>query len=117
MAKALKPGDQVTVRELLSFATTSEAYKKGLKSVKTGQIGHVIGPGVKRSVIVDFNGVQATITTLRLEKVEEAPQAAPRLGRPKKSAQPIRATTPSEAAPRQSPGKSTPVGEQHLITA
>ncbi len=77
MAKGLKKGDRVTVSELLSFTRSSEAYKQGLQSVNPGQVGRVVGPGKGRSMIVEFNNVQAAIASQRLQTVKDQAQPEP----------------------------------------
>src|SRR5579871_3102395 len=69
MAKALKTGDTVSVSKPLKFKRNSAEYKSGLKSVTQGQVGQVIDSARGRSVVVEFEGKRATISSQRLQKV------------------------------------------------
>ncbi len=76
MAKGLKAGDSVAVSKPLKFKRTSNEYKAGLKSLEQGQIGQVIDSARGRSVVVEFEGKRATISSQRLQKMQtgEAPR-------------------------------------------
>ena len=69
MAKGLKAGDSVSVSKPKKFKRTSVEYKNGLKSVAEGQVGQVIDSARGRSVVVDFEGKRATISSQSLQKV------------------------------------------------
>lgn len=69
MARKLIPNEKVTVDQTVKFDPESETYQKGLFSVEPGQIGSVVGPALQgRATIVDFDGVQAVISRLRLQR-------------------------------------------------
>ncbi len=109
MATGLKPGNQVTVKENLDFTSQSDAYKNGLKSVTAGEVGQVVGPAKGRSVIVEFNGVQVTVSSQRLQLVKKLPMSASGPGRPKRAGQANKATamskTEAAAPPAPTSGK------------
>jgi hypothetical protein len=71
MAKGLKVGDAVTVREEMRLKRSSEVYQQGLKRLKRGEIGHVIAAADGRSVVVEFSGKQVKLASQRLERVSE----------------------------------------------
>ncbi len=84
MAKALKPGDAVTVARNYRFKATSDEFQRGLKSLKPGDVGRVLDTAKGRSVKVEFKGHEAVIASQRLERMGE-PARKP--GRPKKAIQ------------------------------
>jgi hypothetical protein len=115
MAKELKPGEQVTVDSELNLNKTSEAYKKGLKQIKPGDIGEVVGPAEGRALTVKFNGIETVVSKLRLMRPGEssAPKAPPAVRKPtpakptsgaapKVAAQPV-ATAPQATTPVKKP--------------
>ena len=73
MAKELKPGEQVTVNRELHISQKSEAYQQGLKRVKPGDIGEVVGPAEGRALTVKFNGIDMVVSKLRLARPGESP--------------------------------------------
>lgn len=70
MAKGLKVGDAVTVRKDTRLRRKDPAYKQGLKSIKSGEVGHVVSEGDdrSRSVVVEFKGVPVTLASQRLDR-------------------------------------------------
>src|SRR5579859_5847739 len=80
MAKGLKAGDKVSVSKLLRFRQKSPEFKSGLKSVKPGQIGQVLEAAQGRSVIVEFEGKRALVSSQRLQKIDTG-EPRPRRGR------------------------------------
>src|SRR5437764_14700676 len=76
MAKGLKVGDAVTVREEMRLPRKSEVYQQGLKRLKRGEIGHVVATADGRSVMVEFGGKQVKLASQRLERVSEPTPAA-----------------------------------------
>ncbi len=103
MAKGLKPGDLVTVKEPLSFTRSSEAYKQGLQTVKPGDAGRVVGTAKGRSMTVEFNGVQAAIASQRLQKVSDQPQPTSRSATPKRTKEADQEKALRPAASKQAP--------------
>src|SRR5437868_2440055 len=75
MAKGLKVGDAVTVREEMRIPRKWEVYQQGLKRLKRGEVGHVVATADGRSVMVEFGGKQVKLASQRLERVA-APEAA-----------------------------------------
>ena len=84
MAKALKAGDAVTVAKNYRFKKNSDEFKRGLKSLKPGDVGRVIDTAQGRSVKVEFKGQEGVIASQRLQRLEDQ---APKRGRPKKAIQ------------------------------
>jgi hypothetical protein len=76
MAKGLKVGDAVVVREELRLPRKTDAYQQGLRRLKPSDIGRIVNTADGRSVIVDFGGVQVTLASQRLNRAEE-PKPAP----------------------------------------
>jgi hypothetical protein len=70
MAKGLKVGDAVTVRKDMRLRRIDPAYQQGLKSIKSGEIGHVVSAGNdgSRSVVVEFKGVPVKLASQRLDR-------------------------------------------------
>jgi hypothetical protein len=70
MAKGLKVGDAVTVRKNMRLRRKDPAYQQGLKSIKSGEVGHVvsIGDDRSRSVVVEFKGVPVKLASQRLDR-------------------------------------------------
>ncbi len=81
MAKGLKVGDAVTVREDLRLPRKTDAYKQGLRRLRHGDVGHIVSPADGRSVNIEFNGIQVTLASQRLERAEEPQAAAPAEGK------------------------------------
>ncbi len=76
MAKGLKPGDTVTVREEMRMPRKSEVYQRGLKRIKPGEIGHIVEVAEGRSVIVEFgDDKRVKLASQRLERATPAPVA------------------------------------------
>ncbi len=71
MAKELKPGEPVTVKRELHLSRKSEAYQHGLKRVKPGEVGEVVGPAAGRALTVKFHGIETVVSKLRLARPEE----------------------------------------------
>src|SRR5512147_1615880 len=71
MAKELKSGEQVTVNRELHLSRKSEAYQHGLKRVKPGDVGEVVGPAEGRALTVKFNGIETVVSKLRLARPGE----------------------------------------------
>src|SRR2546421_183306 len=69
MAKGLKVGDAVTVREEMRLPRKSDVYQQGLRRLRRGDVGQVIGMAEGRSVIVEFEGKQIILASQRLEKI------------------------------------------------
>ncbi len=100
MAKALKVGDAVTVRKNLRLRRKDPAFQEGLKSLKPGEIGHVVNAGDEhsRSVVVEFKGIQVKLASQRLDRAtppvvtgtevpEDGQPTQARRGRPRASAE------------------------------
>jgi hypothetical protein len=92
MAKGLKVGDLVVVREEIRLPRKSEVYQNGLKRLRTTDIGKIVSAVEgSRSVVVDFGGKQISLASQRLNRAEEQKAApaqaeageAPRRGRRK----------------------------------
>ncbi len=69
MAKGLKPGDTVSVAKAYKFSRASDVYKSGLHRVQPGDMGKVIDAATGRSVLVNFQGQEFTISSQRLQRV------------------------------------------------
>jgi hypothetical protein len=93
MAKDLKPGEPVTVDSELNLDKTSAAYKQGLKQIKPGEIGEVVGQAEGRALKVKFNGIETVVSKLRLIRPGEA------------SAQKTQPAAPKPAKPKAAPAK------------
>ena len=102
MAKGLKAGDSVAVSKPLKFKKTSAEFKNGLKSLELGQIGQVVDSARGRSVIVEFEGKRATISSQRLKKMQtgEAPR---RRGRRTAIANPANSASPAQPESYRAP--------------
>src|SRR5437764_15484854 len=86
MAKGLKSGDVVTVHKELRLPRKSEPYQQGLKRIKPGDMGKVVGEADGRSVLVEFNGVKLPLASQRLDKAPQPTNGdAPRRGRRSKA--------------------------------
>jgi hypothetical protein len=71
MAKGLKLGDAVTVREEMRMPRKSDAYKQGLKRLKPGEIGRIVELAEGRSVVVEFaGGKRVKLASQRLDRAE-----------------------------------------------
>jgi len=111
MAKGLKAGDSVAVSKPLKFKKTSNEYKAGLKSLELGQIGQVVDSARGRSVIVEFEGKRATISSQRLEKMQtgETPR---RRGRRAAIANPANPVSPAQQESYRAPAlAATNIGQ------
>jgi len=76
MAKGLKVGDAVTVREEMRLPRKTEAYQQGLKRLKPGDIGKIVSAVEgSRSVVVDFGGKNVPLASQRLNRAEEQKSA------------------------------------------
>jgi hypothetical protein len=75
MAKGLKIGDAVTVREEMRLRRKDPAYVQGLKRLRPGDIGQVVDAAEGRSVVVEFAGKRVTLASQRLDRAQ--PPAAP----------------------------------------
>ncbi len=75
MAKGLKLGDLVTVREEMRMPRKSEVYQQGLKRLKPGDVGQIVDTVAgQRSVVVEFTGgKRVKLASQRLERA--APSA------------------------------------------
>ncbi len=71
MAKELKPGEPVTVNREVHMSRQSEAYQHGLKRVKPGDVGEVVGPAEGRALTVKFKGIETVVSKLRLARPGE----------------------------------------------
>src|SRR5690349_5601933 len=73
MAKGLKLGDTVTVREDMRMPRKSDAYAQGLKRLKPGELGRIVDIPVEgRSVVVEFGGgKRVKLASQRLERADE----------------------------------------------
>src|SRR5438874_2473811 len=107
MAKGLKVGDTVTVREELRLPRKDPAYQAGLHRLKPGELGTVVGPSDGRSVIVDFSGKKVTLSSQRLDQVKQplssaktTEKSSARRGRPRSGAV-------SSSAPQTAPSQPT----------
>lgn len=91
MAKNLKSGEKVTVDRVVEFDPKSESFINGLPQITAGQVGVVVDAAPQgRASIVDFDGIQATVSNQRLQRLETPPVKGKR-GRKK------RATTAASA--------------------
>ncbi|MBX3084740.1 MAG: hypothetical protein KF716_24105 [Anaerolineae bacterium] len=74
MVRNLKAGEHVTVDRTVPFDPQSEPYEKGLVQVEPGQVGVVVSLiPQKRASVVDFSGIQATISHQRLVRAGDKP--------------------------------------------
>ena len=73
MAKELKFGEQVTVKRDVPVSRKSAAYQQGLKKIKPGDIGEVVGPAEGRALTVKFKGIETVVSKLRLTRPDESP--------------------------------------------
>jgi hypothetical protein len=72
MAKGLKLGDTVTVREDMRMPRKSEAYAQGIKRLKPGELGRIVDIAEGRSVVVEFDGgKRVKLASQRLERAAE----------------------------------------------
>lgn len=72
MAKALKVGDQVTVKKPIEFARRSPERSGGLKGIQPGDLGTVMSLTDGRSANVEFGGVQTLISTQKLDRAADS---------------------------------------------
>ncbi len=124
MATELKPGEQVTVNRELHINRTSEAYQHGLKRVKPGDLGEVVGPAEGRALTVKFNGIDTVVSKLRLTRPGQlpAPKAKPAARKPAHAkaakASATRGAAPQATAPvKASPAQDFEDGALHLLNA
>jgi hypothetical protein len=69
MAKGLKLGDTVAVREAMRMPQKSEAYAQGVKHLKRGEVGRIVEVAEGRSVFVEFEGgKRVKLASQRLER-------------------------------------------------
>ncbi|MEP7286993.1 MAG: hypothetical protein ABI947_14645 [Chloroflexota bacterium] len=101
MAKGLKVGDSVSVIKTVRFKPSSETFNNGLTSVKPGEIGTVLRTAAGRSVVVEFQGKEAILSSQRLES-RTVPKKG-RRGRPRT----IRPEESNETTPTTDSGKRT----------
>ena len=74
MARNLKAGEQITVDKTSDFDPTSESYGHGLARIEPGQAGIVVSAAPQgRASIVEFNGVQATLSNRQLTRIGDIP--------------------------------------------
>ncbi len=69
MAKGLRIGDAVTVRTERRLPRNDPAYRQGLKRLRPGEFGQVVGAAEGRSVVVEFDGKRVTLSSQRLDRV------------------------------------------------
>jgi hypothetical protein len=92
MAKGLRIGDAVTVRTERRLPRNDPAYKQGLKRLRPGEMGQVVGAAEGRSVVVEFDGKRVTLSSQSLDKVVRPPAAeAPEADRTQATTEPQRA--------------------------
>ena len=121
MAKELKPGEQVTVNREVHISRKSEAYQHGLKRVKPGDVGEVVGPAEGRALTVKFNGIETVVSKLRLARPGEVPVQKEKPAARKRSQ--ARATVTPGAASQDpiqvtaSPAHAMEEGALHLLNA
>jgi hypothetical protein len=73
MAKGLKLGDTVTVREEMRMPRKSEVYQQGLRRIRPGDLGRIVSMAEGRSVVVEFaGGKQVKLASQRLERATAA---------------------------------------------
>jgi len=100
MAKNLKTGERVTVDRIVDFDPASEPFINGLPQISVGQVGVVVDAApTGRASIVDFDGIQATVSNQRLQRLDTPPAKGKR-GRKKRA-------TSAPAAPKAK--RTTPV--------
>src|SRR5450631_25947 len=90
MAQNLEIGQYVTVKKHLDFDKKSDTYMQGLTSLEPGVVGKVVAPAEGRAVVVEFDGIRASITKQRLDTVEPPK----RRGRPKGAPKQVEIATP-----------------------
>jgi hypothetical protein len=73
MAKGLKIGDAVTVREEMRLHRKDPAYTQGLKRLRPGDIGQIVDAAEGRSVVVEFDGKRVVLASQRLDRVQPPP--------------------------------------------
>ncbi|MCC7447292.1 MAG: hypothetical protein IT324_07755 [Anaerolineae bacterium] len=99
MAKKLSVGELVKVREEFWLKHNTDGYKNGLRRLRPQDVGQIADIGEGRSVVVDFDGKRATLSSQRLERytppAEPAPESAP------------------EAAPKAPPAATEPIDYYH----
>jgi hypothetical protein len=106
MAKELKVGEKVTVNREVHINRNSEAYQHGLKRVKPGDVGEVVGPAEGRALTVKFKGIDTVVSKLRLARPEQPP--APKAKNAARK--PVQAkVTKASATPAAAPQASAPV--------
>src|ERR1700730_6525695 len=73
MARNLKPGDKVMVARAITFPPKSISYQNGITHLEANQVGTVIDrtPEGRRATLVEFDGLQATVSNYMLVKVEK----------------------------------------------
>jgi hypothetical protein len=122
MAKELKPGERVTVNRELHIKRTSEAYQHGLKRVKPGDLGEVVGPAEGRALTVKFKGIDTVVSKLRLARPEQPPatKAKPAARKPVQAKAAKASATPGTAPQASAHVKASPAqdfedGALHLL--
>ncbi|HVO44121.1 MAG TPA: hypothetical protein VMT34_15945 [Aggregatilineales bacterium] len=83
MARGLKVGDKVTVRQTYPVPANDPAYDQGLVAIQPGDIGSLIQATGKRSFIVEFKGVRISLSSQRLEEIAVKGRVATRRRRGK----------------------------------
>ncbi len=90
MAKKLSVGEIVTVRKDFWLKHDSDGYQHGIRRLRAGEIGRIVEMGNGRSVVVDFDGKRATLSSQRFDRYtppaepqpESEPESAPELPPP-----------------------------------
>ena len=107
MAKELKPGESVTVNREVHLSRTSEAYQHGLKRVKPGDLGEVVGPAAGRALTVKFNGIDTVVSKQSLIRPGEPPAQTAKPAAKKPA--PAKAAKATTSAPDAAPRATAPV--------
>jgi hypothetical protein len=114
MAKNLKKDERVTVDRVFEFDADSGPFAQGLPRVEIGQVGTVVDAAPQgRASIVDFDGIQVTISNQRLARLDEKPARGKR-GRKKKLLPTPK--TVSKRARMSKPEVSTEASSEQIIT-
>ena len=124
MAKELKPGEQVTVNREVHVSRKSEAYQHGLKRVKPGDVGEVVGPAEGRALTVKFNGIETVVSKLSLARPGEgAAHKEKAAARKRPQAKAVKAAASLDAMPqppvqvKAAPPQDVEDGALHLLNA
>jgi hypothetical protein len=68
MAKGLKLGDKVSMREDYKVPAKEPAFTQGLILIKKGTLGRIVEEAGERSFVVEFEGGRVTLSSQRLDE-------------------------------------------------